>query len=52
MQNYYYIRAFQDFVFRKTAETCNKAVLRILQSINGRTNGSILASHNWTFVFR
>ena len=44
MQNYYNIRAFQN-ILRKTAESCNKAVMHITHAMNESTEGSILVSH-------
>ena len=38
MQNYYYIRALEH-ILRKTAESCNKAVMRITHAMNGSTEG-------------
>ena len=38
MQNYDIICVFKCF-FRKTVETCNKAVMHIMHEINGGTEG-------------
>ena len=34
-----------NIFLKKTAETCNKAVMRITHAMNGSTEGSILVSH-------
>ena len=44
MQNYNYIWSFEH-ILRKTAETCNRAVMRITHAMNGSTEGSIFVSH-------
>ena len=44
MHNFCYIQLFEH-IFRRTAETCNKANMRISHAMNGSTEGSILVSH-------
>ena len=44
MQNYYNIRALY-YILRKTSGSCNKAVMRITNAMNGSTEESILVSH-------